>query len=383
MRLSGKAVGIASFISLAAAAAASVVTTWRGRPPLLTQAVPWRPRLEAGMPRKVGVVYNPVKSLAHFSCDALTHATRRVDWPTPLFYETTSEDPGHGMAEQALADGCDLVIAMGGDGTVRQVAEVVQGTSVGMGIVPLGTGNLLARNLELPISDLLSAIDTALHGRARRIDMIHLDVRRTDMSAEQMTYLVMGGAGFDAKIMTDTREDLKSRWGWLAYVEAGMRNLVSTRRPVAIQIDDEEPIRRRIQSVLVANCGEITAGLHLASRSTADDGLLEVILLTPRNLIGWASLARQVVMRNRNGLPVIDHLHGSRVVLDFGHHPQPVEIDGDLIGTAERLVAEVQPGVLSVNTYPEAMTPFRSFANLSRSAMEPHHRWNWRRLTRR
>ncbi|WP_085529050.1 diacylglycerol/lipid kinase family protein [Kocuria massiliensis] len=383
MRLPGKAVGIASFVGLAVAAAASVITTSRGRPPLLTQAVPWRPRLEPGEPRHVGVVYNPTKSLAHFSCDALTHATRRADWPTPRFYETTEDDPGHGMAQQALADGCDLLIAMGGDGTVRQVAEVLQGTTANLGIVPLGTGNLLARNLELPISDLHSAIDTALHGRPRRIDTIRLNVRRPDKSSDETTFLVMGGAGFDAQVMTDTREDLKSRWGWLAYVEAGLRNLVSPRSAVSLQMDDERPIRRKIQSVLVANCGEITAGIHLASRSTADDGQLELILMTPRNLIGWASLTRQVIMRNRSGLPVIEHLHGSRAVLDFGHHPQPVEIDGDLIGTAERLVAEVLPATLSINTYPETMTPFRSLANLSKSAGDSRSGWNWRRLVRR
>ncbi|WP_129659868.1 diacylglycerol/lipid kinase family protein [Rothia uropygialis] len=380
MRPSGKALGVVGFLSLAAAAAASVVTSWRGRPPVLTQPVPWRPRLEPGSPRQVGVVYNPVKSLAHFSCDALAHATRKIDWPEPKFYETTTEDPGRGMAEQAVTDGCDLVIAMGGDGTVRQVAGVLEGTTTGMGIVPLGTGNLLARNLEMSISDLHSCIDTALHGRPRRIDMIGLRATRQDGIHEELSYLVMGGAGFDAQIMTDTKDDLKSRLGWLAYVEAGLRNLVSVRRPVAIQIDNDEPIRRRIRAVLVANCGEITAGLHLAADSSADDGLLEVILLTPRNLIGWVSLTRQVVTRKRNGLPVIEHLHGKKVVLDFGGSPQPVEVDGDLIGTYGRLVAEVRPAVLAVNTYPENITPFRSLANLRKTSALGQSRLNWRRF---
>lgn len=368
------------FLSLAAAAAASVVTSWQGRPPVLTQAVPWRPRLAPGRPRQVGVVYNPVKSLALFSCDALTHATRKIDWPEPRFYETTAEDSGRGMAEQAVADGCDLVVAMGGDGTVRQVASVLEGTTVGMGIVPLGTGNLLARNLEMSISDLHSCIDTALHGTPRRIDMIGLSAVRENGEQEDLSYVVMGGAGFDAQIMIDTKDDLKSRLGWLAYVEAGLRNLVTVRHAVAIQIDDETPIRRKIHSVLVANCGEITAGLHLAADSTADDGYLEVILMSPRNLIGWASLARQVVTRKRNGLPVIEHLHGKKVTLDFGSNPQPFEVDGDLVGTVSRLVAEVRPAVLAVNTYPESITPFRSLANLRKTTGDGRPRWSWGRF---
>jgi diacylglycerol kinase (ATP) len=365
MRLRGRAIATAA-AAIGSAAVASVTSAWRLRPRVYPQPLPWRPRLSPGPARRVGVVFNPTKEAAQIGCTVVSRELERVGWPEARYYETAAEDPGTGMAHKALEDGCEIVIAAGGDGTVRSVAEALSGTTAALGILPLGTGNLLARNLELPLSDLVSCVDIALHGAVRRIDMVGLRVNFEGGRTSEMNYLVMGGAGFDAQIMTDAKEELKSRWGWLAYFEAGLRNLVSPRSSVTLRIDGGPPLKRRIQSVLIANCGEITAGIHLASDSRADDGQLEVILLTPRNLLGWGALAVQVLTRHRRGLPVLEHLHGTSVEIDFGSSPQPVELDGDLLGTALDLSARVRPAVLNVHTYPERTpTLLRNWLGLS------------------
>ena len=85
-----------------------------------------------------------------------------------MWIETTADDPGKGMAKQALDAGVDLVIAAGGDGTVRSIAAAVRGTGVPVGIVPLGTGNLFARNLGIPVNDLGDAVVLAFAGRRPR-----------------------------------------------------------------------------------------------------------------------------------------------------------------------------------------------------------------------
>ena len=99
---------------------------------------------------RVAVVYNPVKP----GTDAIRrHAVDRAHrhgWTDPVFIETTIDDPGAGQAAEAAASGVGLVIACGGDGTVRSVARGLIGTGVPMGVVPTGTGNLLARNLDIP-----------------------------------------------------------------------------------------------------------------------------------------------------------------------------------------------------------------------------------------
>lgn len=372
MIFTGKKLAAALGAVLGSASVASIVAATRRYAPLSGGglALPGQEALEPGPARKVGVVRNPVKGRSDEARETIVRAAERAGWAAPVFYETTREDPGEGQARQAVADGCEIVVAAGGDGTVRAVASALEDADVVMGLVPLGTGNLLARNLRLPWADLHACVETALHGTPRDIDTIGVRTMpapqedEASPEAEDHTYLIMGGAGFDAVIMDETTDDLKSRWGWLAYVHVGLRNLVSVRHSVTLTIDGGEPFRRRTRSVLVSNTGELTGGIRLAQDSTVDDGRLEVIVITPRNLLGWGTLLAQVVTRRSFGQQVIEHFHGHEVTVDFLAHPLPMEVDGDPLGEVTSFTAAVRPASLRVNTAPDDLSPFRSLANL-------------------
>ena len=114
--------------------------------------------------RRAAVVVNPAKSGGQALKGAIFRLCETQGWAEPLWLETTVEDPGAGQAREALEAGVDVVIAAGGDGTVRCVAEVLAGTGTPMGLVPLGTGNLLARNLGVDITDPVSACYDVLNG---------------------------------------------------------------------------------------------------------------------------------------------------------------------------------------------------------------------------
>src|SRR5699024_5388362 len=101
-----------------------------------------------------------------------------------------------------------VVIAAGGDGTIRAVASALAGTSTPMGIVPLGTGNLLARNIDLVLDKTEWALRIALWGRNREIDV---GTAKTAPDGESQIFTVMTGLGFDAAVMADTNDELKSR----------------------------------------------------------------------------------------------------------------------------------------------------------------------------
>lgn len=380
------------FVPVVAVAAGGVVGAALGvhrarrvRPDLFPVYRPLHRMIEPGEVRQVAVVFNPTKSRAGTVLDMVTAELARAGWPKARLYETTREDPGGGMARQAVADGADVVVAMGGDGTVRAVADGLRGSSAALGIVPLGTGNLLARNLEMDVSDLHACINVALHGESRAIDMIHLELQGVGTTnLPPVNYLVMGGAGFDAQIMTDTREELKAAIGWLAYVEASVRHMFTRRRPAMISVDGGNPFGRKIRTVLIANCGKIQGGVNLASVAEASDGQLEVIVLTPRNLLSWVRMSFQFIARKPDvWFPVVEHFVGQEIEVTFPKDPLPVEVDGDVLGEVTALRARVMPGAVCVNVYPDNMLirTFDDFMQARDALVEEQRRW-WQRFLR-
>src|SRR5699024_8061148 len=130
------------------------------------------PRDDADRLHRIAVVLNPSKFAQTESIrQRLSELVERTEGAETVFYETTIDDPGQGHAEQALREGAGLVMAAGGDGTVRMVASVLAGTGVPMGIIPAGTGNLLARNVEVPLEDPGAAMTAALTGEDRQVDV--------------------------------------------------------------------------------------------------------------------------------------------------------------------------------------------------------------------
>src|SRR4051812_3339427 len=198
--------------------------------------------------KRAAVVINPAKSVGPALKGAIFRLCETQGWAEPLWFETTVEDPGAGQAREALEAGVDVVIAAGGDGTVRCVAEVLAGTGTPMGLVPLGTGNLLARNLGVDITDPVSACFDVLNGSDRSVDVVKATLDRSD---DEQVFLVMAGLGYDAAIMADTVDVLKDRMGWLAYVEAGIRKLPGKPVKATISVDGGHPVHRRVRSVMI------------------------------------------------------------------------------------------------------------------------------------
>lgn len=167
----------------------------------------------------------------------LTAAVAAAGWE-PLWLETTSADHGRGAAARALREGASLVLVYGGDGTVREVTGTMAGSGVPLGLLPAGSGNLLARALGVPVTDLGAALRIALHGRDRPIDVAR--VAGTDPVER---FCVMGGVGLDAAMIRDAPERWKALLGWLAYLGAAVRNLGRPTVPMEIRVDDGPPVR--------------------------------------------------------------------------------------------------------------------------------------------
>ncbi|PZF88992.1 diacylglycerol/lipid kinase family protein [Micromonospora endophytica] len=289
--------------------------------------------VEAGgqaQPLRSAIVVNPVKvvdldDLRRTVGDTLAAA----GWPEPLWYETTVDDPGRGQTEQAVAAGVDLVFACGGDGTVRACVDALAGTEVALAVLPQGTGNLLAANLGLS-NDLAAGLAVAVE-RGRRL----LDVGEVD----GQHFAVMAGMGFDAQMLAATSETTKRRIGWPAYVVGAARHLRDRPMRVWIRLDDQQPLRRRARSVLVANVGRLQGGVVLLTEAEPDDGYLDVAVLTPNRLRHWLSLGWAVV-RRRDRVPRMEVYRARRVEIS-SNRSQPRELDGDLIEPGSVLRAQI------------------------------------------
>jgi diacylglycerol kinase family enzyme len=303
----------------------------------------------ADLPPRAGVasavVVNPSKVAdldAHRAeiCAALAAA----GWPEPLWLPTTPEDPGCGMTQHAVDSGAEVVFACGGDGTVMACAAVLAGTQVALAVLPSGTGNLLATNLDLP-TDVVAGVALATSGDRRRIDVGAVEDADT-ASGHRGCFTVMAGMGFDAQLLDSTADRLKKKLGSAAYVLAALRHLRQRRIRVRIRLDGAEPMRRRVRTVLVANVGRLQGGIRLLPDAVPDDGWLDVAVLTPRTLRHWLSLAAGVIGRKRD-VPSMETFR-ARTVEVLSDREQPRELDGDVIAPDQSLIISIRPNALTI-----------------------------------
>jgi len=274
-----------------------------------------------------------VDDLDRFRAD-VDGALTAAGWPAPQWYQTTPEEPGHSQTEAAVLAGAEIVFVAGGDGTILSAVSRLVGTDTAMAVLPAGTGNLLAANLGLA-TDVAAGLEVALEGGLRRLDVGEVD-------GQQFT--VMAGMGFDARMLDATSDTAKARIGWPAYVLGALRHVTDRRMNVAVRIDGGEPIRRRAQTVLVANVGRLQGGVHLLTEAKPDDGLLDVAILTPRTLRHWLALG-WAVLRRKQRVPSMEVFRGTRVEV-VSDRIQPRQLDGDLIEAGRLLNVRVLPRAL-------------------------------------
>jgi diacylglycerol kinase (ATP) len=306
----------------------------------------------AAPPRRAAVIYNPSKVTDWVTFRRhVEYELKSRGWDRALWLETTSEDPGRAMTEQAVREKVDLVLGAGGDGTIRVICSGLAHTQIPFGLIPAGTGNLLARNIGIPLDE-VAALDVAFDGADKAVDLVRLQV--DDQPPDH--FVVMAGIGLDAVIMEGADAKMKKAVGSAAYFVSAAQNANHPAMHAAIAVDDQPPFKRRAHLIVVGNVGFLMANIQLIPGARADDGMLDVLVASPRTLSDWVRLTTRVLTRRRKPDDQLDRLRGRKVTITVEERDQ-VQLDGDTVGECNSLTAEVVPGALRLRVPRSAQQP--------------------------
>ena len=244
-----------------------------------------------------------------------------------LLQTPESPDDMTAMASASAARGDDLLFVAGGDGSLRDAARGLAGSNTALAPVPAGTVNVFAREIGLPLG-VRTAIDAHLHGRIVRIDLGRAGDAHGNEGAGP--FLLMASAGWDAAIVRDVSLGVKRRMGDLAYALKAATSLQRLRtRPATWQVGDE--LHAGPLALMVVSNTRLYGGrFRFAPLALADDGLLDMVALCPRNAFDTLRMSARIVLRRAAGDPQALSARASAIAIDTPG--LPVQLDGDYAG---------------------------------------------------
>lgn len=273
-----------------------------------------------------------------------------MDFAGVEIHEVVDGDDLGSIVREAVRRGSDPIIAAGGDGTVSTVADALVGSEAHLVVFPLGTANVLARELGIPV-DLQGACRLGanhLHHKEVVAGQMHEVTRIDVMKINGRHYLTQVGVGIDSLMIRDTGTEQKRRFGRLAYLATAATRLVGFRpRHFTITVDGR-PLAVRATQILVANTGMMG---HNAFRwgpnIRADDGKLDVCIVRARTFLDYLGLFWHVIRKSHKQSPNVHYEIASRSVVIEARHPLPIQADGEILGETP-VTIEVVPLALKV-----------------------------------
>jgi YegS/Rv2252/BmrU family lipid kinase len=258
-----------------------------------------------------------------------------------LWYQVPTSRKAPKQVRKAIKAGVDLLVVWGGDGIVQRSLDVLArckgGSKIPLAIIPAGTGNLLATNLGVP-HDLEQAVDVALHGKRRRIDLGRLDGEY---------FGVMAGVGFDGAMINDADRKMKDRLGKLAYVWTGLRHIDGKPATARILVDGQKWFDDEASCVLIGNVGKITGGIEAFEDAKPDDGWLDVGVSTAQGAWEWARALGTMAVGRSDRSPFVRTTRARRIDVKLKSKME-YELDGGARTKTRRLSAAVVPGAVKI-----------------------------------
>jgi diacylglycerol kinase (ATP) len=267
----------------------------------------------------------------------LRRELERQGVPDPIWHEVPKSRKAPAQVRRAVEEGAELLFVWGGDGMVQRTIDALDGAAVPVAIVPAGTANLFASNLEIP-QDIEKAVAIGLNGPRRTLDVGRMNGER---------FAVMAGAGFDAQMIREADAGLKDRIGRVAYVWTGVNQLGRKPFEATIKVDGSTWFEGKASSVLLGNVGELFAGVEAFEDARPDDGVLELGVVTADSVLDWARTIARTAAGASSSSPFVQVTKARSVQVKFDRKVL-YELDGGDRKKVKKLDVEVEPDAITV-----------------------------------
>jgi len=233
---------------------------------------------------------------------------------------TTCTGEAESMARRGVKEGFENIVAAGGDGTVNEVVNGLAGTNATLGVLPIGTMNVFATELGLPVNDLQRCWNIIRSESTRAVDL---------PKANQKFFVQLAGVGLDAQVVQETSAQFKRNFGPLSYLISAAQ--IAARQPPRLSIQSDEAPVKEGSFVLIGN-GRLYGGpFPFFKHAVIDDGLLDVIVFKSLGYLEIIKYLQDVVFSDDIRVPEIEYFQTQRLRVE-SEQLVPVELDGELVG---------------------------------------------------
>lgn len=282
---------------------------------------------------KVALIVNPIAGQGR-SIKVLPKVKEALGAHCELMIrETRQRGDGLVLGQLAAEEKCEVVVVLGGDGTISEVANALAQTDIPLGVIPCGTANVFANEMGIP-RDLHKACRVILNGRTRQIDLGR---------ANGQFFVLMAGVGFDAKVVQDVNPDVKRMLKDLAYVITGVQTIL-TYKPSRMVICIDENIEIEGYFVVVGNARYYAGRFSITTMASIEDGLLDICVFKNGDIKSFARYITGVLLGRHPSFKDVEYLRGKIVKIE-AENPTLVQADGELIGKLPMVFSAIPQGL--------------------------------------
>jgi len=267
----------------------------------------------------------------------LKDITKKLNW-SGNYIETTKKKSAFHIAKTEIEKGIKHIVICGGDGTIMEALSAIVNKKITLGIVPLGTGNLLARNLNLPLNT-KEAMYIAFYG-----NLLEIDIGR----ANRTYFSLIAGMGIDADIMKETNSELKDKLDLFAYVALTLKNLQKSSGIYKITLDHKKPFIVKAKTILASNMGKLMGGIELVPFADPQNGSLQLGIIKARSIRSWINISAHALIGRIDNSPHYEVYNARKIKIRSLNGPRIYECDGNHFPKTELLSIDIYPKSISV-----------------------------------